>query len=510
MCVPTIEELPALVIRNRQRPELANVEWFGRSLAEIAASARQEILSDALAYTRQYTDLGDSPGADQPLILTGHQPELFHPGVWLKNFEAARLATTCGGTAINLIIDSDLCRSPAVRVPTGSASELQAEIVPFDQAMTELPFEERLIAEPELWKSFGSRVVHNLESLINQPLVKEWWPTVLAEGQKTEKLGYAISQARHQLELEWGSRSLELPQSHVCRSEGFRLFALQLWGRADEFRAAYNAALADYRLAHGLKNHAQPVPDLVAHEDWIETPFWLWSSTEPVRRGVFLRRVGSELEFTDRNKLSCLIPLDAALALEKLAELESQGIKLRTRALATTLFARLLLADVFIHGIGGAKYDQVTDAICGSFFGLALPAYATISGTLRLPIPSPNITRDSVGDLRQELRGHRFHPECFVDAMQIPAAEVSRVEAAIAKKRDWIHIKKTLANAAARHQTIVAINEELQPFLNNRQQLLERQIVAAKLAASAELLRNSREYAYCLFPRQDLQNFFRL
>ena len=509
LCVPAAEELPALVTSNRQRSELERVEWFGRSLAKLAKSARQAILAEALAYTRQYAQVSEPPAADQPLILTGHQSDLFHPGVWLKNFEAARLAATCGGTAINLIIDSDLCRSPAVRVPTGSASDLQAEMIPFDQAVTEMPFEERLIADGSLWESFGTRVTRGIALLVADPLIREWWPRVLAASKPHDHFGQALSQARHLLEIEWGSRSLELPQSHVCRSEAFRLFALQLLGRAAEFCVAYNAALADYRVAHHLKNHAQPVPDLVTNGAWIETPFWLWSAADPVRRGVFTRRAGSELEITDRNKISCLIPTDAALALEKLAELEAQGIKLRTRALATTLFARLLLADVFIHGIGGAKYDQVTDAIGTSFFGLTLPAYATISGTLRLPIAVPPIASISVRELRQQLRSHRFQPERFVDEMLIPAAEVSRVEAAIAKKRAWIHTAKSPQNAAERHQAIVAANEELQSYLNNRQQFLEQQVVTAKLAASIELWRKSREYAYCLFPRQDLHNFFR-
>ena len=33
--------------------------------------------------------------------------------------------------------------------------------------------------------------------------------------------------------------------------------------------------------------------------------------------------------------------------------LEIKGIKIRSRALMTTLFARLFLGDLFIHGIGG-------------------------------------------------------------------------------------------------------------------------------------------------------------
>ena len=50
----------------------------------------------------------------------------------------------------------------------------------------------------------------------------------------------------------------------------------------------------------------------------------------------------------------------AALAQSPYAGLQTRGIKLRSRALTTTMFVRLFLADAFLHGIGGAKYDEVT------------------------------------------------------------------------------------------------------------------------------------------------------
>ena len=40
--------------------------------------------------------------AHQPLILSGHQPELFHPGVWFKNFVVSSIAKAHAGAAINL------------------------------------------------------------------------------------------------------------------------------------------------------------------------------------------------------------------------------------------------------------------------------------------------------------------------------------------------------------------------------------------------------------------------
>ena len=50
------------------------------------------------------------------------------------------------------------------------------------------------------------------------------------------------------------------------------------------------------------------------------------------------------------------------------------------------MFARLFLCDLFIHGIGGAKYDQMTDAIIERFFGFAPPDYLTVTATAKLPI----------------------------------------------------------------------------------------------------------------------------
>ena len=45
------------------------------------------------------------------------------------------------------------------------------------------------------------------------------------------------------------------------------------------------------------------------------------------------------------------------------------------------MFARLAVADLFIHGIGGAKYDELTDAIGERFFGIQLRPYMVVSGT---------------------------------------------------------------------------------------------------------------------------------
>ena len=51
-------------------------------------------------------------------LVAGHQPELFHPGVWFKNFALHRLAHQHGALPINLVVDTDTAK-PATLARTG-------------------------------------------------------------------------------------------------------------------------------------------------------------------------------------------------------------------------------------------------------------------------------------------------------------------------------------------------------------------------------------------------------
>jgi hypothetical protein len=68
--------------------------------------------------------------------------------------------------------------------------------------------------------------------------------------------------------------------------------------------------------------------------------------------------------------------------------MEEHSIRLRPRAIVTTLVSRLLVADVFVHGIGGAAYDTITDDVVRRLIGSDPPRHAVVSGTLRLPLAS--------------------------------------------------------------------------------------------------------------------------
>ena len=90
---------------------------------------------------------------------------------------------------------------------------------------------------------------------------------------------------------------------------------------------------------------------------------------------------------------------------------ELHGWCFRPRALALTIWARLLLADLFVHGIGGAKYDRISDAIIADYYGLTPPAMACVSATLQLDLPHRRVTAESIRRMKHEARDLKWNPQ---------------------------------------------------------------------------------------------------
>ena len=512
---PSWQLLPEVVERNRRRLAEADYDVQGRSLGELSHSARQALVRQAIAYTSRYRNVpsrldGVRSSVDAPFILSGHQPQLFHPGVWYKNFVLGGLARQLDGIGIHLLIDSDLCRSVSVRVPTGSVEEPRVEAVPYDAPSAEVPYEERAICDPAMFASFADRVVQWMEPLVRDPMVESMWPLTLERNSGQTNLGLRLAQGRHAYEATWPNDTLELPQSAVCQLTEFAWFVAHILAHLPRFWSAHNDALAAYRQAHRLRNRAQPVPDLAESNGWLEAPFWIWSGDDPRRRPLFARQTAHEMLISDRGLRTFTLALsadgEAQRAVEQLMELAASGIKIRTRALATTLFARLVLSDLFFHGIGGAKYDQVTDQIAQQFCGFEPPQFATVSATLRLPITYDRVNRMHGRDLNQQVRELRFHPERFVNLNGAPSIRESPgVAELIAEKRRWIELTKTPENAKRRHVAITMANEALQKHLAplHCQLEAEREVIERRRRAHAIL--ESREYSFCLFPRRHFE-----
>src|SRR5262245_9446644 len=119
LAVPDFAEVPALVEENRRRLDRADVIVGGLPLSELRALARREVLEAAAEYIGEPSRGTAVPrlSPDAPLLIAGHQPELSHPGVWVKHFALNGLARKLGGTPLHLIVDNDTLKSPALRFP---------------------------------------------------------------------------------------------------------------------------------------------------------------------------------------------------------------------------------------------------------------------------------------------------------------------------------------------------------------------------------------------------------
>ncbi|MBI3462597.1 MAG: hypothetical protein HY000_05980 [Planctomycetes bacterium] len=507
---PPLSAAGEVVAENVARRASYDYDLQGRSLAELSRMARSELLRAAMQYTSSYRDVRVNFGAKR-VFLAGHQPQLFHPGVWIKNFALGRLAELHDAVAINLVIDSDSIRTPSIRVPGGTVATPTVEAVPFDGPGPDLPFEERSIVDHSLWKSFGDRAAKQIAPLAPDALVRDFWPLAIARARDTNNLGVCLSQARHLWEQRWGSSTLELPQGHVCSLPASCWFIAHLLAHLPRLWEIYNTSLAEYRKLHHIRSANHPAPALAAIDDWLEAPFWIWQTSAPARKRLFVRGEGDELILSDRQQFELRLPLtpegEIDRAAEILSDLASQGVKLRTRALLTTLLARVLFGDLFLHGIGGAKYDQLTDVIIRRFFGIDPPEYLIVSATLQLPIPREPASMEELRRLDHLLRELEFHPERHLRGDEPSADGPTRPAELAADKRRWIEDPPPLATPRERCHRIRAINEALQPWMAapKRELLADRQELARRLRSEEVLA--SREYAFCLYPAGVLQDF---
>jgi hypothetical protein len=503
---PPASAAEAIVEQNAAALREADVEIGGRPLTALAGEARELLLKDARQYTAAYRNFTEPGPTGSPprgrVLLAGHQPQLFHPGVLFKNFALSVFAEQLNATAVNLVIDNDAAAAPALRVPAGSLEDPRLESIPYDLPALHVPYEERTIVDESVFRSFGRRVQATIRPFVSHPIIDDLWPHAVDALARTRNLGCALSQSRHRLEADWGLNTLESPLSAVCRTAPFARFVAFLLGDLPRFCEVHNGAVHEYRRAHGLRSRTHPVPDLAQDGPWREAPLWVWSDASPARRRLFARRVSPhEVELTDRGEWRLTLPLSEGnvdAAVERLLELTDRGIKLRTRALTTTLYARLFLGDLFLHGIGGAKYDELTDVLIRRFFGFTPPGFYAVTATMLLPIRRPAVSPDDIRRIDRLLRELRYHPEQHLDGLGPDAA--GHVET----KRQWLAAAGPGVPARRRHLGIESANAALQPFVEPLRRRLEEERRLLLDELRKERLLASREFSFCLFPRDEL------
>lgn len=499
---PPLAEIGPQLDANADRLNTSDVRLAGVPLPEFRRRAVAEVLEAAGRYL---AGAGEPvPAASDRLILAGHQPEFFHPGVWVKNFVLAGQARRHGRAALNLIVDNDTVRGTAVRVPVvaDDPTAVTADAVPFDRDGGHVPYEEYGVADRGRFAAFPDRLGELTASWGHEPLAVPTWPALRAEVDRGITLGEAVSRVRRGWERNWGATNFELPVSRLAATRAFAGFVHTVLADLPRFADSYNAAIRAYREANHLRSRNHPAPDLARRDDWIEAPFWVWRADAPRRAKLFACRAESGIELRAGARTLGRVPIDPDSFHAAWAGLLADGWKVRPRALTLTLFTRLGLADGFIHGIGGGRYDEVTDDIIRRVFRLDAPGYAVVSATIRLPIRRFPGTPEALHAAERRVRDLDWNPQRF------PETPEKVPELVFEKSRLIEDEPTTRADRRGWFRDLQRVTRNLRPAVADRREasLHEVDRLRAELAANAILA--SREYGWPLFPEAVLRNCF--
>ena len=448
--LPAPEEYGRALAANRALPRDA--------LTDLAAEARRLAVTDARGFT---ASLGLDPGPERdplgPVLASGHQPLFIHPGVAVKNFLLAGRARALGAAALYITVDSDEFTAAAAPLPAVRAAALMRVEHPFHEYQPGATYESAAVESADALRArldSAARLMAD-ERLAAPPAaiqMRRAWEAEAAPG------GY-----------------MELPVSRLCAHRPFLSFAASIARDLPRFVETYNGALARYRTEHKLRYPANPFPDLARGDDgaW-EAPFWL--ATPRGRERWYVAGDGARV-------------ITATGASYPLDDLARGAMPVRPRAITLSLYLRLFVCDLFIHGVGGAKYDQLTDEIIRRYYGLAPGGYALATGTRWIETARGDDPHQAIAQLAARKRSMEQHPENFADA----------AAAALARE------KHELTVAIAAHG---ADKKSLGARIGELNALMARALEPARQAAESEITRQrAREPEWAAATARDYPYF---
>ncbi|MDO8949364.1 MAG: hypothetical protein Q7V61_02440, partial [Actinomycetota bacterium] len=287
---PPYETWGGLAEANAQLARGWDVSVAGVPLVRMRRDARREATTCAAAFSRKLGIVVDEAPTDPALlVMTGHQPELYHPGIWVKDFLLQRLAEETGATAIDVVVDSDAFERVELRVPCLRPEAMRCTSV-LSVASPDGCFASTPAPTPKEVSAFKETGVEALATLPAPALTRHFAlfaEMLAAASDDADNLAEVITIARRRYEAAAATTYLELPLMHQVSTGVYLRFLTHLVLEAPAFFEAYNGELDAFRERTSTRSAAQPFPNLRRTGDLIELPFWWIEGGR--RRSVWVR-----------------------------------------------------------------------------------------------------------------------------------------------------------------------------------------------------------------------------
>jgi hypothetical protein len=176
------------------------------------------------------------------------------------------------------------------------------------------------------------------------------------------------------------------------------------------------------------------------------------------------------------------------------------------KALALTLFARVFCCDLFIHGVGGGRYDRVTDGVCRRYYGVEAPRFVVASLTMYLPLGAHVVSDEEVSAAKGRLSRLDHNPDSLLGEVDFEDAdERDRARALAGRKTELVaEIAREGADKKALGAQIRAANAELAAILAPLKVQFTEELAALEQQRSASEVLTDRAYPFCLWSPIDV------
>ncbi len=434
-----------------------------------------------------------------PVIATGHQAEFFHAGVFAKTIAADLLAASLNGSTVFVCVDSDTPKTDRLAVPTSIAGVVQRHSIPIPGLVTGLPIESQQALNKPAWAEFFDELgrVAPAGALLSD-YARQW----LNVSDATIVFREAIIRAQTALERGLGlSPARPLLISLLSKTTAFRAFVARIIADASGFALAYNCAKHNYRMRHRVRSPHNPIPDLQIAGPRIETPFWVLKSGGP-RLRLSIEARGETLAFFADHEFIGEESLDTMTHIDQAAKpwsIEAVGWSIRPTVITLSAFCRIFLGDVFLHGIGGAKYDEITDELLASWFRVPAAPMICVTATAHVPMNLGTGAPQPPGSVRESLH----HPQRFWGDLpaELVAQRARQIDAVVALRKDDRH------NRSARRGAHRALKESTRQLAAHTQAQREHLAAAWERFNAAQAQRAAaadREYFFALHNRDTM------
>ena len=202
------------------------------------------------------SDILENKNNRSPIIVTGHQPIFYHPGILVKDMLSHSLAGAVNGTALNMIVDTDE-EEISLQIPVrGRNGILMKEIMPVS------PRGIALVGQ-KIQKDKKNKILNRLSEYEKElygiftptqvPQIKMDLNILMDIIDDAEYVCQPGIRLREMWEKMHSIRLKTIYASEIIKTEAFSVFKEYIFRREKEFRKIYNEALVRYRINHKIK-----------------------------------------------------------------------------------------------------------------------------------------------------------------------------------------------------------------------------------------------------------------